>query len=195
MGHGLRFPADIEAWRRWHDSRHRVRSLVRRVRGGIHEATPAPVDVLTPGGVTDVLVAVEATHASVHRAVVAPLAHLDPARTSVVCPTGWEAPIEFAGHARTSMRVDQLSRTLTPSVILAAGHYTEIGAAVHALAMQRDIPFLVSQHGALTPYAPPLPPGAHLLGWSQQDSDFWLAGRADLTATTVGRLSPTSNEP
>ncbi len=186
MGHGLRFSDDLSAWRRWQESRHRTRSLARRARHTVRRTAPSQVDVLTPGADSDVLVAVEATHASVHRAVVAPLAHLDAASTSVVCPPGWVAPMEFASHQRTTLPVDEIARILTPDVVLAAGHYTEIGAAAHHLAEQRAVPFLVAQHGALTPYAPPLPAGAHLLAWSEEDIDFWRSGRTDVIATVVG---------
>ena len=42
------------------------------------------------------------------------------------------------------------------------------------------------QHGLLTPYAPPLPPGAQLLAWSEQDAAFWRSGRSDITTDVVG---------
>ncbi len=47
-------------------------------------------------------------------------------------------------------------------------------------------PFFVAQHGALTPFAPPLPRAAHLLAWSEADADFWTAGRQDVQVTAVG---------
>jgi hypothetical protein len=44
----------------------------------------------------------------------------------------------------------------------------------------------VSQHGALTPFAPPLPRSAHLLAWTDADAAFWTAGRGDVSVTTTG---------
>ena len=59
-----------------------------------------------------------------------------------------------------------------------------------------------SQHGALTPYAPPLPPGAHLLAWSDADADFWTH-RADRRrargrrqpAALAARVEPSDRTP
>ncbi|RYB94636.1 hypothetical protein EUA93_09950 [Nocardioides oleivorans] len=70
--------------------------------------------------------------------------------------------------------------------VLAAGHYTEIGTAAFELAESHGLPFFVSQHGALTPFAPPLPRAAHLLAWSELDGEFWTSGRADVTVSVTG---------
>ena len=169
MGHGLKHPADLVAWRRWHESRHPVRHVARSARARLRPPAEAHVDLLAAGGDADVLVAVEATHASVDRAVVAPLAHLDPRRTAVVAPVGWQPPAAYADHSRRTVTLHDLD---VPGVraVLAAGHYTEIGAAAFALAEDGAAPFFVSQHGALTPFAPPLPRAAHLLAWSELDA-------------------------
>ncbi len=187
MGHGLRHPGDLVAWRRWHEGRHPVRAVARTARGRLRPASTPYVDVLTPpGGDADILVAVEATHASVHRAVVAPLAHLPSARTAIVAPVGWQPPSAYVGHVRRTITLPELSTAVAPRVVLAAGHYTEIGAAAFALAEEHETPFYVSQHGALTPFAPPLPRAAHLLAWSEADGAFWTAGRQDVAVTTTG---------
>lgn len=186
MGHGLRHPADLVAWRRWHESRHPVRGAARAVRAQLRPPAAGSADVLSPGQGADLLVAVEAPHASVDRAVVAPLAHLDPARTTVVAPVGWQPPAAFAGHTRRTVALPEVATLDGHRSVLAAGHYTEIGAAAFALADARDLPFHVSQHGALTPFAPPLPRAARLLAWSERDGDFWTSGRHDVTVTTTG---------
>lgn len=186
MGHGLRHPADLVAWRRWHELRHPVRFSARLARAKLRPPAHTRVDILTPGPHADLLVAVEATHASVVRAVVAPLEHLDPSRTAVVARAGWQPPEDYAAHARRTITLSELSSLVAPAAVLAAGHYTEIGAAAFAVAEDREVPFFVSQHGALTPFAPPLPRAAHLLAWSELDGDFWTAGRQDVTVTTTG---------
>lgn len=186
MGHGLRHPGDLVAWRRWHEARHPVRSMARSVRGRLRPPAQPFIDLLTSDGESDVLVAVEATHASVERAVVAPLTHLPPERTAIVAPAGWQPPAAYAGHVRRTVTLAELSTLIAPRAVLAAGHYTEIGAAVFDLAEKRGAAFLVSQHGALTPFAPPLPRAAHLLTWSDADGSFWTAGRHDVTVTTIG---------
>ena len=185
MGHGLRHPADLVAWRRWHESRHPVRHVARTARARLRPPAAAHVDLLVPDADADVLVAVEATHASVDRAVVAPLAHLDPTRTAVVAPVGWQPPAAYSGHTR---RTVPLADVALPAVraVLAAGGYTEVGSAAFALAERLGATFFVSQHGALTPYAPPLPRAAHLLAWSALDGAFWTAGRQDVRVTVVG---------
>ncbi|GAA1439132.1 hypothetical protein GCM10009641_46130 [Mycobacterium cookii] len=186
MGHGLRHPADLVAWRRWHESRHPVRGATRAMRARLRPPADTQVDLLSPGPDADLLVAVEATHASVARAVVAPLDHLEPGRTTIVAPVGWQAPEAYATHRRRTVALSDLADLVTSRAVLAAGHYTEIGAAAFAVADDRDLPFLVSQHGALTPYAPPLPRAARLLSWSEADGAFWTAGRQDVEVEVVG---------
>lgn len=186
MGHGLRHPADLVAWRRWHESRHPVRGAARSVRARLRPPAGTQVDLLSPGPDADVLVAVEATHASVARAVVAPLDHLEPGRTTVVAPVGWRPSAAYATHRRRTVALSDLANLVRPRAVLAAGHYTEIGAAAFAVADDRDLPFLVSQHGALTPYAPPLPRAARLLAWSEADGHFWTTGRQDVEVEVVG---------
>ena len=185
MGHGLRHPADLVAWRRWHESRHPVRHVVRSARARLRPQVEAHVDLLVADEDADVLVAVEATHASVDRAVVVPLRHLDADRTTVVAPVGWQPPAAYSGHARRTVALADLSLPAVRAV-LAAGHQSQIGSATFALAERTGATFLVSQHGALTPYAPPLPRAARLLAWSEADGDFWTAGRHDVEVTVVG---------
>ncbi|MBL0749122.1 hypothetical protein [Nocardioides baculatus] len=186
MGHGLRHPGDLVAWRRWHESRHPLRHAVRTARSRIRKPASALVDVLEPEGEPDVLVAVEATHASVRHAVAAPLDHLDPGRTIVVAPTGWQAPPGFAGHRRRATDLAGLTTSAPPRAVLAAGHYTEIGSAAYDLAERHGATFFVAQHGALTPFAPPLPRAARLLAWSESDGDFWTEGRQDVQVSATG---------
>lgn len=186
MGHGLRHPGDLVAWRQWHENRHPARRVARSARRRLRPSPPTYVDLLAPGPDADLLVAVEATHASVDRAVVAPLAHLPAGRTAIVAPVGWQPPAAYAGHRRRTLALRELPTLTGIRAVLAAGHYTEIGAAAFALAETHDLPFFVSQHGALTPFAPPLPRAAHLLAWSEADGDFWTSGRADVTVTTTG---------
>jgi hypothetical protein len=186
MGTGLRHPADLVAWRRWHESRHAIRHAYRSARSHLRPAPAPVVDLLVGADEPDLLVAVEATHASFANAVVAPLEHLPPARTAVVAPVGWRLPDAFTSHRRATITLDELRTLLDPTAVLAAGHFTEIGAAVFALAEERGLPFFVSQHGALTPYAPPLPRAARLLAWSDADGAFWASGRRDVDIHVTG---------
>jgi hypothetical protein len=187
---GLTHPADLDAWRRWHDRRHPVRLARDRVRRALpFAAAPALVDVRRGGADADIVVAVEATHASVRAAVVEVVGHLDPARVVVVAPAGTDLLIGPTGPTGpvTTIALPDLGAVLGPvRAVLAAGHYTPIGAAVHEHARRVGAAFVVSQHGLLTPVAPPLPPRCRLLAWSDADADFWTSGRDDVAAEVVG---------
>ncbi|QSR33405.1 hypothetical protein CFI00_0225 [Nocardioides sp. S5] len=185
MGHGLRHPADLVAWRRWQESRHPVRHVVRTARARLSPPVETRVDLLVADEGADLLVAVEAMHASVDRAVVVPLGHLDAARTTVVAPVGWQPPAAYSGHARRTVPLGDLTLPAVRAV-LAAGHRSEIGSTAYALAEALGATFFVSQHGALTPYAPPLPHAARLLAWSEADGAFWTTGRRDVEVEVVG---------
>ena len=70
------------------------------------------------------------------------------------------------------------------TTVLGSGHYTSAGAAVwSALPQARTF---VGQHGAITPFAPPLPERTTVLAWSDADGDYWRSGRADVAVETVG---------
>jgi CMP-N,N'-diacetyllegionaminic acid synthase len=182
---GLRFEDDLDAWRRWQDRRHPLRMVRGRVTRRLRDTVPVEVDVRRGSPEADLLVAVEATHASVRAAVVDVLPHLDPARVTVVSPPGAALPVEL-GPAVTR-RLDDLAQEARRSrAVLAAGHYTAIGAAAHAVAADLGVPFVVAQHGLLTPVAPPLPAGAHLLAWSEADAAYWTGRRHDVLSTVVG---------
>ena len=184
---GLRFPEDLDKWRRWHERQHRLRLVRQQARRALRRP-PASllVEVRRGGPDADLVVALEAIHASVRASVAEVLTHLDPARVVVVAPSG-SGQVLTAWPPPTVVALDELGPTLgRPRAVLAAGHYTAIGAAAHAHATATGAPFLVAQHGLLTPLAPPLAPEARLLAWSEADAAFWSAGRADVTTTVVG---------
>ena len=72
------------------------------------------------------------------------------------------------------------------SVVVSLGDHLPIGAQIHAYATSSGIPSVVVQHGALTPFSPPPPPGAHLAAWSAADLEFWVSGRDDVSGFAVG---------
>lgn len=189
---GLRFPADLDAWRAWHERRHPLRLARSRVaRSRLWAAPPGGavaerVEVRRGAPDADLLVAVEATHASVAAAVTDVLPHLDPARLVVVSPVGAPLPIPLDSPATALPVTDVGGFVGDVRGVLAAGHYSPIGAAAHDHATRVGAAFLVAQHGLLTPFAPPLPPRARLLAWSDADAEFWTEGRPDVAATVVG---------
>jgi hypothetical protein len=48
------------------------------------------------------------------------------------------------------------------------------------------VPHFVAQHGALTPFMPPLPQAARLLAWTEVDAHYWAGGRPDVSYKAVG---------
>jgi len=73
-----------------------------------------------------------------------------------------------------------------PRAVFAAGGYMAVGRLGWELAAVFAAPYLVIQHGVITPYAPPLDPGAHLLAWTEADARFWTTDRNDVTSSVVG---------
>ncbi len=177
---GLAHPEDLGAWQRWQDRQHPLRSVKARLR----PAGPASGILVTGGPAPTVLVAIDSTSPSNLAALLAPVAHLDPVQVAVLGPAD-VLPLLPDGPWTTR---DWSAGQPLPDVaaVVSAGHYLALGAASYDLARERSIPFVVSQHGALTPDAPPLSPGAVLCAWTEEDATFWRSGRTDVTSHVVG---------
>lgn len=182
---GLRFGSDLEAWQRWDAGRRRVRNGVAWLRRrGRPEANP-DLYMATRGEAPSVAVMLESRAASSQQAFLTPTAHLDAAAvyasfdpTDYLPGDGWQ--VRQVPGLELDRQVPEV-RT-----VVASGSYLDLGGEAHRQAQARDLRFVVVQHGLLTPYAPPLPPGAHLLAWSDADAAFWRSGRSDVTTATVG---------
>lgn len=180
MSDGLEIPSDLAAWHRWSARQHRLRTLRSKLRSAPRE--PVVTTYRNSAAPPTLIVAVASTNASARAALFAPLAHSADTSIAVI------SDVDCA-HLLPEWEVSTNPwRSMMPSarVVLGDGHYLSLGHEVWSAARERSIPYFVSQHGALTPLAPPLPPGAHLLSWSDQDSAFWASNRTDLTGTTVG---------
>jgi len=174
-------PRDLAAWQRWQDGRRPLRGVRRTL------TRPAEVELVYGGPEPDLVVVVDAWHASVRAAIVAALPHLEPARTLVAGPAGVARQVPWQPARVRSLRAGDVAQALAGArAVLGSGHHLEPGATVHAAAASLGIPFLVAQHGLLTPKAPPLPPRAHLLAWSEADAAFWTSGRDDVTWSVTG---------
>lgn len=179
---GLRFPEDLAAWRRWQSSRHRLRRLRSALRPGRNDG---PELVLEAPETPRVLVALDSWSPTSGLALRKPLAHLSPGDVAVLRPPG-ETVIP-GHHQRQITRPDQVPEELSGlRAAMAIGHYLGHGATAQTWAQQLEIPFVVVQHGLLTPLMAPLPPGAHLMAWTEEDAAFWAEGRSDVTSETVG---------
>lgn len=176
----MKHPEDLTAWRRWQDRQHPLRTL----KGRLRRSTPHP-GVLTRGSDrADLLVTIDSTSPSNVAALLRPVAFLDPGRVAVLSPG--DVTTLLPEHAWTSRLWTQGDDIAGIGAVLSAGHHLPLGAAGAELAGHRGLPLLVSQHGLLTPLAPPLPSKALLLAWSDDDAEYWRAGRDDVTTRVVG---------
>lgn len=177
---GVRFPTDLEAWRTWHEGRHRLRQLKGRLR-----PTPPPASVCVArrgDGEPRVVAYVDSTSASTLASLVDPLGHLDEP-VAVVSAQPLTELLPGSGWTTASCAVAAVP---AGRAVMGAGDYLPMGALGYAAARTAGVPYFVVQHGIMTPLAPPLPREATLLAWSEADAEFWRSGRSDITTAVVG---------
>lgn len=191
----LLHPADLDAWSRWEASHHRLRqakgATVDAVRRTIGKELSS-ADVLAIHGTSaSVLVVVDAPTSSQRAALVEPIRHLIALGTDVAVACPAEVLPHLAGPS-TQWRTQPLTAQTTGAElstvrsVLAVGHYLPLGAGAYRWSRRTGARFVVVQHGLLTPFMAPLPEGAHLLAWSEEDATFWSSGRTDVTHEVVG---------
>lgn len=181
---GLIHASDLAAWRRWQQSRHRLRQVRHAVRPG-----PGPVPerfvLTTYDPEPRLLVALDSSSPTSRAALVEPLTGLD-VPVAVLSP----GPVpDLDGRqplTQQAVGADLPVALRRVGAVVSLGHYLPRGELADHWARTLGAQSVVVQHGALTPYAPPLPPGARLLAWSDADADFWRSGRADVEHEVVG---------
>lgn len=180
---GLIHASDLDAWRRWQQSRHRLRQVRHAVRPG-PGPQPERFVLTTYDPEPRLLVALDSSSPTSLASLVEPLDQLD-LPLAVLSPG--PAP-DLARPPRTQQDVGTELPDLLREVgaVVSLGHYLPRGELAHHWARTLRARSVVVQHGALTPYAPPLPPGARLLAWSDADADFWRSGRTDVEHEVVG---------
>lgn len=203
----LNHPEDMDLWREWERSRHRTRRAKHAVTGAFarvaRRGRPDPQDDTAPHWTVHsraaepgsehldrLLIAMDSASPTSRSALLGSLPYLR-GGIDVLAPAGLTIP-ELEDGAWTARPLDpqqdlvgQLAE-LGPGAAVSIGQHLAAGEAAHRLARRRDIPEHVVQHGVLTPFAPPLPPGATLLAWSDADAQMWRAGRTDISWQTVG---------
>ena len=180
---GLRIASDLDEWHRWQARRHVARAVKHRVVERRPSSEPRAT-VVHGSADADIVVLVDATHASMANAVLAPLEFIAPERIITVLAPGVQ--LDAPGRSRL-VPTDDIGQHLgSAKVMLGCGEYTGIGAAGWRWARATRAATFVSQHGALTPLAPPLPKDSTLLAWTASDGEFWRSGRADVEHVAVG---------
>jgi hypothetical protein len=155
---------------------------LRRLKARLRPPTATQLQLTVGGPAPKLLIALESLSPSNRAACLGPMAHLPLQDVAVLstCDVAQALP----EHAWTVHHdVDPHLGALR--AVMAHGHYTELGHRAWSLAREQQVPFLVAQHGLMTPLAPPLPVDAHLLTWSEADAQFWWSGRGG-QSTVVG---------
>lgn len=181
---GLNFPEHLHEWQRWQARQHRLQGWKARLSGRV-VAQPS-LSSAVRGADPSVLVAIDSRSPSGIASLHGLIDRL-PALAVVSSVHTPEQVVELLGGDAQRTRVienDAMPRSL--SAVVGAGHYLPAGAAAWRLADERGIPNIVVQHGLMTPFAPPLPPRAHLLAFSDADGAFWASNRSDIAWTAVG---------
>lgn len=186
--------SDMEGWQRW---QRRQMPVLRRLRDCVEPRRRAePELTITRWGAGDspvVLVALDSGSPSQIPALLDPARHL----LELEIPLAVLAPFAAAQAAAevlpkatgSSSRVGlDGSFNMPLSAVLSAGDHLPAGRLALGLAREQSRPYIVVQHGILTPFAPPLPPDAHLLAWNEADTRFWTAGTRIRTEVVGSQL-------
>ena len=182
---GLRHPADIEAWGRWQRSSSPYRALRTALR---RTGIPATVHLTVRGSNPEILIALDTTTPTSIASYLRPLTFLHGVSVAILSSQDVLSHLPGAGlRSETSPADGSLPGSLgAVRAVLSAGHYLTAGARAFSWSKILRAEYIVVQHGLVTPFAPPLPPQAHLLSFSEADASFWAGARADVTHETVG---------
>lgn len=183
--------SDMQRWQQWQRSRA---PLARRIRVVLDPRARVGTEfVLTRWGAGDsevVLVAIDSVSPSQVPALVDPLCRLLARGSEVALLAPFDSATALhhllpAAEA-VSVRIEpNAPPPLAVSAVLSAGDHLPAGGIALEWARAQSCPYIVVQHGILTPYTPPLPPEAHLLAWNEADVRFWTAGN-ETPAEVVG---------
>lgn len=179
---GLVYPADLRAWQAWakpSGPAAAMRRLKHRVKPDVKPSTMWSMGPLE----APVVIVLDSLSPTALLALERPLRHLKQDSVRLVMPTG-ALPPQFVAAAVREIAIDR--GFVGSKVVVSTGHYAGLGSAGYAHANSASVPYVVVQHGLITPYNPPLASGAHLMAWSQADADFWASGRTDVTAEVIG---------
>ncbi len=191
---GLKFPTDLGQWQNWAEKQNLLRytknSLLRAKKPQTQEENLA---LYSKGSQTPlVLLALEAFTPTQQAALLAPAQELEKqgVAVAVLAPAKLGPQLEKRGWRQSLASIDsspQQPRELAAiKEVLAVGHYLPAGRWAYEQGRAKGWTFRVVQHGLNTPFAPPLPAESHLFSFSDQDANFWISGRKDLSYTVAG---------
>ncbi len=167
--------SDPAAWKRWRARRAAVTSLGRR---GLF----APVEVATFGSFRPsdaaVVIAIDGVSPTITSSLLRPAALLRDRAidVSILAPARFAGELSERGFDFHGPITERAAEALRPGVVLATQHSTQTGALAWRVAERASVPFVVVQHGVVTPYAPPLPERSRLFAWSDSDGVYWSRG-------------------
>lgn len=131
------------------------------------------------------LVIVDVWSPSCRLVIADPLAHLDPRTTAVLSAIPEVVTRYAAGRVDLAFAgTNQLPESV--GSVLSLGAFLGLSESIETWAKSSGRRFYVVQHGLMTPWAPPLNDGDHLLAWSEADAHFWSADRPGITWDVVG---------
>ena len=195
---GLNYPLDIDAWAAWQKKQNALRwakteaaGFFRRNRGNTQQG-PASGRLYVRGSVPRVLIVLDSFSPTSCSALLEPLKYLSIIGLAIWCPNTNGTPAALAEYLtdeweERSLSATELTKTLPGvRIVLSLGHYLQLGRAAYQYAHTIGAEYWVVQHGLLVPAAPPLPVGCTLLAFSDADAEFWMSGRRDVRAFTVG---------
>lgn len=195
---GLIHPRSLERWQEWERSRQRAQRAQRAVSDRLHsrrrrgagEDDPGPTgyEVISRDGEKSerLLIAIDSATPRSRASLLTALPYLRWG-VDLLVPAGMELPeVDESWPRRPVTDPAREAADLGPAAVLSLGQHRDVGFAAHQAALRRGAPSFVVQYGALTPFAPPPPPGATLLSWSAADGEFIAEDRPDVVFRAVG---------
>lgn len=193
---GLIHPTSLERWQDWERSRHRIRRAKHAVGHGARAVLGRPQDgperlqLLARDGDGDsrILLALDSLAPSSRLSILTCLPYLR-AGVDLVLPESVETAtlmMDEGLQRRLGGSLDELLDGGTYRAAVTLGWSLPVGTLAHDWAARHGVPSTIVQHGALTPYAPPLPPESTLFAWTGEDGDFYRSGRHDVDVRVIG---------
>lgn len=178
-------PRSLDRWQEWRRAVARPRTPARRP--SLDGTAGLVLHTREGEGAGRTLIGMDSGSAAAREALLSALPYLH-APVMVLAPAGLQLP-ELAGAEWSPQHVLSAREVLGGggfTAMVTAGWEQPIGHLVHTWAQRAEVPSVVVQHAALTPFAAPLPPRTTLLAWSDVDGEFHRSQREDVVVRTVG---------